>query len=72
MIGISDVKRHISNILAGLHSLGGRNDVAMIEALIDFDPGLKDYSFEGVPDIRIIVFRGVPGNGHDALCHQGF
>ena len=60
LIGISDVKRHISNILAGLHSLGGRNDVAMIEALIDFDPGLKDYSFEGVPDIRIIVFRGVP------------
>jgi len=60
LISISDVKRHISNILAGLHSLGGRNDVAMIEALIDFDPSLKDYSFEGVPDIRIIVFRGVP------------
>ena len=32
----------------------------MIEALIDFDPVLKDYSFEGVPDIRVIVFRGVP------------
>jgi alpha-L-glutamate ligase-like protein len=60
LISISDVKRHISNILAGLHSLGGRNDVAMIEALIDFDPSLKGYSFEGVPDIRVIVFRGVP------------
>ncbi len=60
LISIRAVKRHISNILAGLHSLGGRNDVAMIETLIDFDPGLKDYSFEGVPDIRIIVFRGVP------------
>jgi alpha-L-glutamate ligase-like protein len=60
LIGLSEVKRHISNILAGLHSLGGRNDVAMIEALIDFDPSLKGYSFEGVPDIRIIVFRGVP------------
>jgi len=55
-----EVKRHASNILAGLYSLGGRNDVAMLEALIDFDPVLKDYSFEGVPDIRIIVFRGVP------------
>lgn len=60
LIGLSEVKRHISNILAGLHSLGGRNDVAMIEALIDFDPGFEGYSFEGVPDIRIIVFRGVP------------
>jgi alpha-L-glutamate ligase-like protein len=55
-----EVRRHCSNILAGLHSLGGRNDCAMIEALIDFDPVLKDYSFEGVPDIRVIVFCGVP------------
>ena len=55
-----EVRRHTDNILAGLHSLGGRNDRAMIEALIDFDPVLKDYSYEGVPDIRVIVFRGVP------------
>ena len=55
-----DIKHHTSNILAGLHSLGGRNDSAMIEALIDFDPVLRDYSFEGVPDIRVIIFRGVP------------
>ncbi|RLQ22591.1 alpha-L-glutamate ligase-like protein [Seongchinamella sediminis] len=55
-----DVGRHISNILAGLHSLGGRADIAMIEALIDFDPSLAQYSCEGVPDIRVIAFRGVP------------
>ena len=60
LIDEREVRRHTSNILAGLHSLGGRNDCAMIEALIDFDPVLKDYSFEGVPDIRVIVFRGVP------------
>lgn len=60
LIDEREVRRHCSNILAGLHSLGGRNDSAMIEALIDFDPVLRDYSFEGVPDIRVIVFRGVP------------
>lgn len=54
------VDRHVSNILAGLHSLGGRNDKAMVEALIDFDPCLASYSCEGVPDIRVIAFRGVP------------
>lgn len=59
-ISASDVRRHVSNVLAGLHSLGGRNDVAMIEALIDFDPSLAIYSYEGVPDIRVIAFRGVP------------
>ena len=55
-----EIKRHVSNILAGLYSLGGRNDVAMLEALIDVEPILKDFSVDGVPDIRIIVFRGVP------------
>lgn len=55
-----EVRRHVSNVLAGLHSLGGRNDCAMIEALIDFDPSLADYSHEGVPDIRVIAFKGVP------------
>lgn len=55
-----EIRRHVSNILAGLHSLGGRNDCAMIEALIDFDPLLADYSYEGVPDIRVIAFKGVP------------
>ncbi|TDG13415.1 alpha-L-glutamate ligase-like protein [Seongchinamella unica] len=59
-ISPDEVARHISNILAGLHSLGGRNDTAMVEALIDFDPCLAKFSYEGVPDIRVIAFRGVP------------
>ena len=59
-ISPAEVDRHVSNILVGLHSLGGRSDRAMIEALIDFDPCLAGYSHEGVPDIRVIAFRGVP------------
>ncbi len=54
------IRQHICNALAGLYSLGGRNDRVMVEALIDFDQSLKPYSFEGVPDIRVIVYRGVP------------
>lgn len=59
-IGDSDIRHHIINTLAGLYSLGGRTDKAMVEGLIDFDPALKAYSYEGVPDIRVIVFQGVP------------
>jgi len=55
-----DVIRHISNILAGLFSLGGVTDVAVIEALIEFDPVFDGLSHEGVPDIRMIVFQGYP------------
>jgi len=55
-----DVVRHISNIIAGLFSLGGSDDIAVIEALIEFDPVFDGLSHEGVPDIRLIVFNGYP------------
>lgn len=54
------IERHVSNILSGLYSLGGTPDVAMIEAMVQLDPTFKDYSFEGIPDIRVILYRGYP------------
>lgn len=57
---ISDIHRDISNILSGLYSLGGKPDIAMIEQLVEFDPIFDRYSYEGVPDIRIIIYKGYP------------
>lgn len=54
------VQRHVSNILAGLYSLGGSYDTALIEELIHFDSCFEEFSFEGVPDVRVIVFKGFP------------
>ena len=54
------VERHISNILSGLYSLGGAQDVAMIEAMVQFDSAFDAYSYEGIPDIRVIIFKGYP------------
>ncbi|KMV30730.1 alpha-L-glutamate ligase-like protein [Photobacterium swingsii] len=59
-ISKQDVERHITNTLAGLFSLGGKNDVAMIENLIQFDDVFDGFSYEGVPDVRVIVFKGYP------------
>ncbi|UJP06276.1 MAG: alpha-L-glutamate ligase-like protein [Nitrosomonas sp.] len=59
-VQIADIERHVSNILSGLHSLGGKPDTVMIESLIQLDPVFANYSYEGIPDIRIIVFRGYP------------
>lgn len=59
-MSLVDVKRHVSNILAGLFSLGGATDVAMIETLLSPSESLAEFSYQGVPDIRVIVFRGVP------------
>lgn len=59
-ITVDDIRRHMSNALAGLYSLGGKPDVVLVEDLIEFDDSFTGYSHEGVPDIRIIVFKGYP------------
>lgn len=59
-VTLEDIRRHLTNTLAGLYSLSGSPDVVIIEELIQFDPVFTGYSHEGVPDIRIIVFKGYP------------
>jgi len=59
-IDIEEIRRHMSNTLAGLYSLGGKADVSLVEDLVECDPSLAEYSHQGVPDIRVIVFRGFP------------
>ncbi|MDG4867308.1 alpha-L-glutamate ligase-like protein [Guyparkeria sp. 1SP6A2] len=59
-IDIDAIALHISNILAGAYSLGGRPDVAMIEYRVKFSPLFANISFQGVPDIRTIVYKGYP------------
>lgn len=59
-VTLEDIERHVSNILSGLYSLGGRLDVAMVETLVEFDDIFTNYSYEGVPDIRVIVYQGFP------------
>ena len=60
LLSLSYLERHLSNILAGLYSLGGAPDVAIVEDLVRPTALLSKYSFQGVPDIRIVVFQGYP------------
>ncbi len=57
---IEDLEFHVSNILSGAYSLGGHPDRAMVEYRVRFDPVFEPISFQGVPDLRFIVFLGVP------------
>lgn len=59
-VSARDVTRHFSNTLAGLYSLSGNPDAVLLEDLIVADDCFSGYSVEGVPDIRVIVFRGYP------------
>lgn len=72
---------HVSNIISGIYSLGGQADKALIEYRVSFDPVFEAITYRGVPDVRIIVFLGVPVmamvrlptrlSGGKANLHQG-
>lgn len=56
----SEIQHHVSSTLSGLYSLGGQRDRVMVEYCVRFDPIFEDVSYQGVPDIRVIVYRGFP------------
>ncbi|HKK06264.1 MAG TPA: alpha-L-glutamate ligase-like protein [Gammaproteobacteria bacterium] len=60
LLSPDELAYHVSNTLSGLYSLGGYPDQAIIEYRVQFDPVFEAISYQGVPDIRIIVFLGVP------------
>ena len=81
VLGFKDVYQHISNVLSGLFSLGGQYDVAVIEEMVNFSDVFSNFSYQGVPDVRIIVYKGYPAmsmmrlataqSGGRANLHQG-
>jgi alpha-L-glutamate ligase-like protein len=60
LITQAELEHHISNIVSGQYSLSGGKDVALIEYCVQFDPLFEHVSYQGVPDIRVIVYRGYP------------
>ena len=60
LIDLDAMRFHVSNILSGIHSLGGQPDSALIEQRVQFDPVFEAVAYAGVPDVRVIVFLGVP------------
>ncbi len=60
IISLEDIGYHIFNILSGLYSLAGQRDKAMIEYRVKFHPVFSAIAYQGVPDVRIIVFHGIP------------
>lgn len=80
-VGHDDLEYHASNILAGLYSLGGVDDQAFLEYRIRSHEIFRSVAYLGVPDIRVVLYRGVPvmsmlrlptkDSGGRANLHQG-
>jgi alpha-L-glutamate ligase-like protein len=81
LISQEELKHHVANIVSGLYSLGGQPDKGLVEYRVQTDPLFEAISYQGVPDIRVIVFLGVPVmsmvrlptrmSGGRANLHQG-
>ena len=77
----NDLRYHAASIISGLYALGGRIDDAFVEERILVHPDLEDVATDGLPDLRVVVFRGVPvmsmtrlptrRSGGRANLHQG-
>lgn len=59
-ISFSDLIYHAESIISGMYALGGQADVAFAEERLTVAPEFEQISYKGVPDVRIIVYRGIP------------
>jgi alpha-L-glutamate ligase-like protein len=78
---MEDVRQHASGIVSGLFSLGGRSDEVLVQQRIVPDPALEQISYQGTPDVRVILYKRAPVmamlrlptrlSGGRANLHQG-
>jgi len=54
------IRQHLSDILSGMYSLGGRPDRAMVQQRIRLHPSFASVAYKGIPDIRVILYRNEP------------
>ncbi|MFK7887338.1 MAG: alpha-L-glutamate ligase-like protein [Gammaproteobacteria bacterium] len=60
LMTFDEARYHASTTLSGQYSLAGIPDQVMIEYRVRFDPLFEKVAYQGIPDIRIIVFQGYP------------
>ena len=78
---LNEVRQHVSSVISGLFSLGGRADKALIQQRVAPDLSLERISYQGTADVRVIVYKGLPAmamlrlptklSGGRANLHQG-
>jgi alpha-L-glutamate ligase-like protein len=81
VVSEDDFVYHAAGIISGLYSLAGHADAAMVEEKLVTHPVIAPLAVDGVPDLRVIVYRGIPvmammrlptrTSGGRANLHQG-
>jgi alpha-L-glutamate ligase-like protein len=60
IVSAADMQYHVTNMLSGMYSLKSQADKVILEYAVKFDPIFDEITYQGVPDIRIICYKGVP------------
>jgi len=59
-IGMDQIRQHLSDILSGMYSLGGRPDQVLIQQRVKLHPAFEKISYRGIPDVRVVLYRHEP------------
>jgi alpha-L-glutamate ligase-like protein len=59
-IRLEQLRQHVSDILSGMYSLGGRPDEAFLQERVRLHPDFAAIAHKGIPDVRIILYRHHP------------
>jgi len=59
-VTVADLSLHIKDILSGKYSMFDLPDAAFIEERVEVHPRFEPISFQGTPDIGVLVFNRVP------------
>jgi alpha-L-glutamate ligase-like protein len=54
------LRQHLSDILSGMYSLGGRPDRGMLQQRVRLHPAFEAIAYKGIPDIRVVLYRNEP------------
>ncbi len=78
---LDELRQHCSDTLSGMYSLGGHPDELLVQQLIHLHPAFEPISWQGIPDIRVILYKNQPAmamlrlptkmSGGRANLHQG-
>jgi alpha-L-glutamate ligase-like protein len=59
-LSFEEMRQHVSDILSGMYSLGGRPDQALLQQRVRLHPTFEAVAYKGIPDIRVILYRNEP------------
>jgi alpha-L-glutamate ligase-like protein len=60
VIHLDELRQHLSDILSGMYSLGGRPDKAILQQRVRLHPAFRRVAYKGIPDVRVVAYRNEP------------